>query len=104
MEELVNKEDNKQDSGNVMHDHKTSFVFASIHIFLFSPLSVEVNIANMRKKIIITVDTNVAKEMELTFTLLRQLSETIGMQKLEVNMKNVRCWRETFWRWKGKCW
>jgi len=57
----------------------------------------------MRKRITITVETDVAKEMELTFGLLSELEKTVSIQKLEVSMKNVRCWRETFWRGKGKC-
>ena len=44
----------------------------------------------MKKRITITVETDATKEMELTFGLLRQLSETISINKLEVKMRNVR--------------
>ena len=44
----------------------------------------------MRKRITITVETDVTKEMELTFGLFRQLSETIDIHKLEIKMENVR--------------
>ena len=44
----------------------------------------------MNKRITITVKTDVTKEMELTFGLLRQLSEAIDIHKLEVKMENVR--------------
>ena len=44
----------------------------------------------MKKRITITVETDVTKEMELTFGLFRQLSETINISKLGVDMRTIR--------------
>ena len=54
----------------------------------------------MRKRITITVDTDVTKEMELTFGLLRQLSETINIHKLDIKMENVRDHKPLFRLWR----
>ena len=53
----------------------------------------------MTKRITITVETEVTKEMELTFGLFRQLSETIDILKLEIKMENVRERKPLF----GRC-
>ena len=54
----------------------------------------------MKKRITITVETDVTKEMELTFGLFRQLSETIDIHKLEIKMENVREHKPLFGRWR----
>ena len=54
----------------------------------------------MKKRITITVETDVTKEMELTFGLFRQLSETIDIHKLEIKMENVRERKLLFGRWR----
>ena len=55
----------------------------------------------MKKRITITVETDVTKEMELTFGLFRQLSEAINIHKLGIKMENVRE-RKTLFRWGKK--